>query len=929
MRYIPLLAAVIAAAANAQDCPRAQVEVLDTTGAAIVSAPVTLDNKPAGVTDAHGHFTSTCLTTGPHTLRVEAENFEPTTTNLDPTRLGATHPLTLRLKPSTVQTSIDAVDEDPVSNTSVAGTKELRGDEIKQLADDPDEFGRQLQILAAAAGGAPGQAIIAIDGFQNGGRIPPKSAIAFIRVNPDLFSAEYERPPYQGGRVEIYTKPGQGKLHGALFTTQSGQFINAADPFAPTRAAIGRQRYGFELGGPIRTNRADFFIALEHRQIDQFAVVNAVTLNANAIPQQVTANVPTPQSLWEASARFGLLLGPHNNFTGTYTATVNGLTNVGVGGSTLQQAGYNSSQSEHAIRLTNLQTVSASLLHESRLGLTWRLRDDTPLSTAPQLSVAGAFTGGGATTQALRSHELDTEFDDDILLQHRKHNIKAGLQLLNNHLNDDLPTNHNGTYIFGGGTAPVLSPNNTASAQTTFITGLEQYRRALLNLPGGKPTQFAVTTGAVPIGLNQLRIVLFAQDQWKLRPRLELSGGLRWSMQTSPTTLGNIAPRLGLAWAPDRKQRWVFHVRTGLFFTAIDSQTTLEANRLNGTNQTQLQIDNPVYGTPATTGTARVITLRAPLPSLSQVPSVQTHFGIEHDFPQHWHAQVNLYLARAWNDLRSRNINAPLPTFATEINPNGTRPGPANLNLYQYQQTGGLGGNVLFADLDQHSFKKLQIFVGYLHMNLRTNADTPATFPQSTFTDAGEYARPTWQATHQVFAFTNYVFPLGIVLSNQFNTASGVPFNVTTGFDNNGDGIFNDRPHFASQSDPAAIGTPFGLLTSTGNSGINGINGSTESTGNTGLTNPAYGTPGSPILRNTGTLPWNIHLDGNLSREFKVSGSSKNDTARTLTANLRSTNLLNHTNVTAVGGVLGSPLFNRAYAADPGRRIEAGLRFAF
>ncbi len=45
--------------------------------------------------------------------------------------------------------------------------------------------------------------------------------------------------------------------------------------------------------------------------------------------------------------------------------------------------------------------------------------------------------------------------------------------------------------------------------------------------------------------------------------------------------------------------------------------------------------------------------------------------------------------------------------------------------------------------------------------------------------------------------------------------------------------------------------------------------------------------------------------------------------------NLRSTNLLNHTNVTAVGGVLGSPLFGEAYLADPGRRVEVGLRWNF
>lgn len=889
--------ATVASHAVAQQCggtnSRALVEVLDPTGAAVPNATVKVEGEVAGRSDGHGNYTSGCVAAGAHQVTVEAMGFDAVTARV----VAGGQALTIRVKPLTVETTVDAVQDEPVSTESVGGTKTLEAKDIKQLADDPDEFARQLQVLAAAAGGAPGQAIIAVDGFQNSGRIPPKSAIAFIRVNPDLFSAEYERPPYQGGRVEIYTKPGQSRLHGALFTTQSAQFLNAKDPFAPSRAAIGKQRYGFELGGPIQRNRSDFFVALEHRQIDQFAVVNAVTLDATLNPVQTTANVPTPQSLWQGSLRLASFLTAKNNFTGTYTVTHDGLTNVGAGGAVLEEAGYDSQQREHAIRLTNLQTVSATTLHETRVGLTFRLRDDTPRSTAAQVQVAGAFTGGGATTQALSSHEFDLEVDDDVLLQVRKHNLKLGVELLNANVNDRLPTNFNGLYIFGGGTAPALNANGSLAGGTTTINGLEQYRRALAGLAGGKATQYAVTTGTAPVGLNQLRIVPYAQDIWKVRKRLELSLGLRYSVQSSPDTFGNVAPRFGLAWSPDRRQRWVLHARTGLFYTPIDAATTLETYRLNGTRQTQVQIYTPVLGAPLTTGSSSVTTLRTALPNLSQIPSVQTHFGVEHDFPGHWHAQVNVYLARAWNDLRSRNINAPL-----NGNPAGPRPFAANTNLYQFQQTGGLGGNVIFAGVDQHSLKHLQVFAGYIHMNLKTNADTPTLFPQSTYSNAGEYARPTWLATHHFIAFTNYVFPLGIVLSNQFDAASGNPYNVTTGFDSNGDGIFNDRPHFALGTDTGAISTRFGTLASIGS--------------------------GSSIGRNAGTLPWNMHLDGNLSRTFNLPHAAEHE-AQTLALNLRSTNLLNHTNGTAVGGVLGSPLFGRTYAADPGRRIEVGLRYSF
>ena len=55
--------------------------------------------------------------------------------------------------------------------------------------------------------------------------------------------------------------------------------MNARDPFSTSNAAIGKQRYGFELTGPIRKEGTDFALTLEHRTIDNFAVVNAITLD--------------------------------------------------------------------------------------------------------------------------------------------------------------------------------------------------------------------------------------------------------------------------------------------------------------------------------------------------------------------------------------------------------------------------------------------------------------------------------------------------------------------------------------------------------------------------------------------------------------------------------------------------------------------------
>lgn len=170
------LPACVVAQQCAAGTARATIEVVDSTGAQIVGAAISLDGKQTGTSDAHGQWISACLVAGSHRIELSAKGFAVVQ---QPLSAGSPR-ITVRMRPVTVETTVDAVQDEPVSTESVAGTKTLEAKDIKQLADDPDEFQRQLQVLAAAAGGAPGQAIIAVDGFQNSGRIPPKSAIAFI-----------------------------------------------------------------------------------------------------------------------------------------------------------------------------------------------------------------------------------------------------------------------------------------------------------------------------------------------------------------------------------------------------------------------------------------------------------------------------------------------------------------------------------------------------------------------------------------------------------------------------------------------------------------------------------------------------------------------------------------------------------------------------
>jgi hypothetical protein len=903
------------AAALAQHCTggvRVEGMVLDPNGSAIAGAQVNAGGGSA-TSDASGRYVLPCIlsSSGEGTLTVRAEGFAPGTASLLPGKAGAAAHVDLHLALARVDTTVE-VGEDATAMDADhgAGTHTLSGKDVQQLADDPDDFQRQLQVLAASSGGIPDNAKITVDGFQNSSALPPKGSIASIRVNPDMFSSEYEDPPYEGGRIEIFTKPGMDSVHGALFFTDSDGSFNATDPFSVTATPAGKRRYGFELSGPVVAKKSDFSLALEKRDIDEFNVVNAVSLDANNQQTAVHQTVGAPQRLWIASARGDWQATPKNVVTLSFAAKVNDLGNQGVGGLTLLEAGYGSHVSEYDLRLSNVQTLSPNLLHESRIGYTWKDTAYSPLSTAPALQVAGYFTGGGATSQALNDRERNLEIDDDVMITRSKHSLKFGAQSLGIFVHDYDPDTFNGAFVFGGGGAPTLDASGNPASGTSNIDGLEQYRRARLALAGGTPTTYQITSGTPLVPFTQWRLALYAQDTVKLAPRFTLSAGLRYSFQTAPSSFANFGPRVGFSWAPDKKEKWVFHLRAGLFDEPNDQSFAIDAYRLNGTRQREALVYSPSFSqplTPVAGSLAEISTVRRFTHSLVQVPVFQAQVGAEHDFPHHWHAQVNLFYADTWGDDRLRNINAPLVASSNGIAPDpiaallAPRPIAPNENILEYQNSGHMSGTVTFVGVDQHSYKRFGFFAGYLHFNFNGDTGRGAAIPQSTYSDRGEYARPDWQRDNRVFAFGNLNLPKKIELSTQFDASSGAPYNITTGTDANGDGNFNDRPSYATVPGTGVYSTRYGLLST------NTVNGD--------------------VGRNLGTMPSLVHLDMNLSRAFKL--GDKKESPRTLTMNARSANLLNHTNVTAVGTVVSSPTFTQSLAAESARRLELGARFAF
>src|SRR2546429_7921460 len=137
-------------------------------------------------------------------------------------------------------------------------------------------------------------------------------------------------------------------------------------------------------------------------------------------------------------------------------------------------------------------------------------------------------------------------------------------------LDNTSPINFGGTFVFSGGLAPELDANNqpvldsSGNPVLVNINSIESYRRTLLfqqmgvsasqiRALGGGASQFSINAGNPAISVNQEDVGAFLGDEWRLNRNLTINLGLRYEGQTTINDWNDFAPRLGLAWAPDRK----------------------------------------------------------------------------------------------------------------------------------------------------------------------------------------------------------------------------------------------------------------------------------------------------------------------------------------------------------------------------------------
>ena len=785
--------------------------VVDVAGAVIVGANVTIiaagNAERSAQTNQNGEFNFTNLAPGKYVIRVSAPGFAAYENAEIEVFAGRDATLDIPLNIAQAEAQVNIGEEEPVNTNPEANASALvlKEEDIEALPDNDEELAAALQALAGPAAGPNGGEVF-IDGFS-GGRLPPRDSIREIRINQNPFSSEYDRLGL--GRIEILTKPGTEEFRGEVEFEFEDESLNSRNPFAPNRAPFQVREFSTNFGGPIVKKRASFFVDFELGDTVNNALINALVLDPNLAVVPFQLAVLTPSKGFEISPRFDVQINERNTLVGRYEFSCDKSENSGLGGFDLLSRGFNTSSTEHSIRLTETAVIPGSVINETRFQYIRRRNNQEGADNSPTVRVLDAFTAGGANVGLAFSNEDRFELQNYTSFALGNHSLKAGGRFRHFKLSDSSPNNFAGTFTF---------------------TSLEQYRNTILNAERAYPTQFSIAGGNPEASIKQTDLGVFLQDDWRVRPDLTLSFGLRYENQTNISSNFNLAPRFGFAYAPGaggkNRPKTVFRGGGGVFYDRFSENLSLQARRFNGINQQQFVVTDPaildaiiftqngVSNVPTVnqlTAFAQRQTTRAVSPDLQSPYTIQTALSVERQLPFKTTFSATFVNAGTRRLLRSRNINAPV---------NGVRPMSNAGNVFQYESTGKFNQSQLIFNVRSNFMDGVSIFSNYAFGRARSDTDGAGTFPANSYDVREEYGRALLDIRHRFVIGGNFEAPFGIGLSPFITFRSGVPFNITNGEDLNGDTLFTERPAFATDlSEPGIVVTKFGAFDPTPDAG--------------------------------------------------------------------------------------------------------------
>ena len=812
----------------AQGVGTIKVTVKDPSAAVVPGAVIhvtgsgqTRDDK----TDGSGQDTVS-LPAGTYTVRVTAPGFVDTTQNVTVTS-GQASPLDIALDIVSQAAQVDVtagtvgtVSVDPSQN---AGAIVLSEADLDALPDDPDDLEAQLTAMAGPAAGPNGPQIF-IDGFS-GGQMPPKSSIREIRINSNPFASEFDSPGF--GRIQIFTKPGTDAYHASGFFIFGDHDLDTRDPFVVgPYPQYNNKQYEAALSGPLG-KKLSWFLTITDRNFNTAQLINGETLGPapTFAPTAYITTFSTPSQNWMLNPRIDYAINSNNTLVLRYQRST-GHNESGVGGIALPTQEVFGNTRNNTIQATETMVIGTKSVNEILFQFNdQRSNQNADFSPGPTVSVASAFTSGGNTEANFTRNRL-YELQEMNTITQGKHTLKFGARVRESQTDAQSTNNFNGTYSFttpnNAATAACFngSLNNPSLPALSDPTSIQdyQYTQILLNQgvsmqnilqDGCGPTSYSLNAGTPEFKVNQFDAGIFAQDDWRFRPNITISGGLRYEMQTNISDKADIAPRLAVSWAPGGKpgktSKTVLRGGYGIFYNRFPIADTLNALRYNGFGQQDYSINqstlltspalyNQVLSNFGNTGAAIPSTsiLTASPQALYEVASnmkasamYQAAGSIERALPGRTTLTLNLTDSRGVHDMREEQINAINPAY-------GVLPYPNQGNLYLYSNSGLYKELQVITSVNTRVNSHISLNGYWAWTDYHTNAGTPSN-EFNLNQDWGRAAIPS----NRFNLIGTLGLPYGWTASPSFMANTPTPFNITTGVDYNNDGVNNDRPSFA------------------------------------------------------------------------------------------------------------------------------------
>lgn len=839
-------------------------QVSDSSGAAVAQTEVTLTNMLTGLrrvasSDASGYYAFVDLPlTGEYQLRVAKAGMAGQTQDKIQLRAGETATLNITLNPEGGRSEItvfgttegvrsdspqlgtrwdlEKIDQTPVFSRKIT-TLALLNAAVRPARGTGDLFLNNTLLVINGSGRR--QTSFTIDGSTGDdawGRQTiftniPLAALQEFTVLTQGFSAEYGRTT--GGVVNVVTQSGTNQYHGEFLGLWRPAGIQARVPLSLRRTADRLGQLSSAFSGPILQDRTHFLLAAEYNHQNRDTAITSPLAPGNFTGHN-------RQMLF--LARIDHQINDRHTLTGRINFDRFYDTNPGdtaVGGLSLPSADRIFRRRTYVAQLAETAALSRAVINEGRLQfqLGSPITQFDPVTPSTQFVRPGLATEGESRVANLQNRQL--QMADTLSITRSNHSLKIG--------GDAIYSSSGGTgQEFGGG---------FVLGQFTLRPGVD---RPISDLTIGDVQRFVQSFGNQSYHVREWLGAVFAQDSIRVRPTLTLNLGLRYERQSFTDAHKNFAPRVGFAYNVLGDRRTVLRGGYGIYYSEIRANLAAGYSIGGPRGIVTLGVSPGQLGFPTTLAPLPAFPPGAVLPPrditvrpgqrgfLSQFFDVsllhgypdrllnpytqQWTFGIERELAAQWFLGVDYVHQRTIKIDRPIDLNAPARFDRTApgqvrsgAEADATRPILPVLNGFRRivaTINEGVGDyNALQANLSKRFRRNFSLLVSYTYSHTinTVEPDVPGQDPNdANQLGRAERATSLLDQRHRAVISGWWQLPYQFTVGGVATLASGRPYNITTGVDNNGDGSTADRPVVGGRvlSRNAGRGTPvYDMLT--------------------------------------------------------------------------------------------------------------------